>query len=124
MTTLTLAQIKLLSNDDVLALSQEELQQHLITAIEFLNIKGSRGPSRREEVLALLKDGPHTILEMAEKLGIDSKNVSSQLSYLRKDGWVIHTDENSRKYLAQDTPKVLEEDKKSSEDVIVRKSES
>jgi Predicted transcriptional regulator len=85
-------------------MSKAELIDHLCAAVNFLNAQPERGPGRKDDVLALLQTGPHGILEIAEKLGINSKNVSSQLSYLRKDGYIIHTDERSRKYLAAAEP--------------------
>ena len=57
-------------------------------------------PGRKSEVLGLLKK--HTsisIIDIAKKLNISTKNVSSQLTYLRSDGYKIFTDNNGRKIL-------------------------
>ena len=56
----------------------------------------------------MLQKGPASILDIANALDISTKNVSSQLSYLRKDGYIIHTDEKSRKYLAAAEPVKVE----------------
>ena len=37
--------------------------------------------------------------ELAESIGITPKNISSQLTYLRKDGYEIGTRSNGKKYL-------------------------
>ena len=50
-------------------------------------------PGRKEEVLALLKShGKISIPTIAKLVGISERNVSSQLSYLRKDGYLIGAD--------------------------------
>ena len=54
---------------------------------------------RKDEVLALLKAGRVTVAEMAKKIGISERNISSQLSYLRKDGILIGTDSKGRKFI-------------------------
>ena len=55
--------------------------------IEMLNNQSKSG--RKSQVLDLLKSGYDTIEAIAEKLNIQTKNVSSQLTYLRKDGHII-----------------------------------
>ena len=55
---------------------------------------------RKTQVLDLLKEnGSMSILEIASKLNISTKNVSSQLTYLRTDGYQIFTDPKGRKVL-------------------------
>lgn len=50
-------------------------------------------PGRKEEVLALLVAHKKIAIPMIAKLvGISERNVSSQLSYLRKDGHLIGAD--------------------------------
>jgi biotin operon repressor len=73
----------------------------LIETIRDLEEKLARkkGDGRKEEVLALLKTAPHSIYEMAEKLDISNKNVSSQLCYLKKDGHRIATNADGQKFL-------------------------
>lgn len=96
--------LKALNNESIASMNKADLAAYLGAAVELLNAQPERGPGRKDDVLALLQSGPYGILEIAEKLGINSKNVSSQLSYLRKDGYIIHTDERSRKYLAAAEP--------------------
>lgn len=55
---------------------------------------------RKDEVLRLLKE--HTAISipaMAKALGINERNISSQLSYLRKDGYLIGTNSRGWKFL-------------------------
>ena len=57
-------------------------------------------PGRKDEVLRLLKE--HTAISipaMAKALGINERNVSSQLSYLRKAGYLIGTNSRGWKVL-------------------------
>ena len=116
--------IKELTQEQISSMSLEELQTNLIKAVEFLNIKGVRGPGRKEDVLNLLKENPMTILEMSEKLDITPKNISSQLTYLRKDGWIIHTDHEQKKYLAQPEPvPVAKEEEETPVETKVRKKD-
>lgn len=56
---------------------------------------------RKYEVLEVLAEGSKSILEMSEELGIGSKNVSSQICYLKKEGWGIITDEEGRKMVTK-----------------------
>jgi len=55
---------------------------------------------RKSEVLGLIKHhGKITILQISEILGISTKNVSSQLTYLRQEGVNICTDVNGKKFI-------------------------
>ena len=103
-TEITREMLKNLDAETINSMNKTALQGHLTAAIQILNTQPERGPGRKDDVLAILQAGPAGILEIAEKLNINSKNVSSQLSYLRKDGYIIHTDEKSRKYLAAQEP--------------------
>ena len=108
----TIAAVRALTDENIAGMNKADLAEHLRVAVLALNTKSTRGgdsSGRADEVLAVLREGPATILEIAEKLAITSKNVSSQLCDLRKKGWVIHTDEQNRKYLQQDTPRPVEE---------------
>lgn len=108
-TEITREALRALTIEDINGMNKNALVEHLTAAVQFMNTQPERGPGRKDDVLAMLQQGPATILEIANALNITTKNVSSQLSYLRKDGWVLHTDEKSRKYLAQDTPNAPEE---------------
>lgn len=55
--------------------------------------------NRKAQVLEALKEGPKTVLEIAEQLNTTAKNVSSYLTYLRKDGVEIFTDTKGRKFI-------------------------
>jgi biotin operon repressor len=58
---------------------------------------------RKKQVYDLLKaEGPLTIKDLAKKLKISTKNVSSQLTYLRSDGINIFTDNNGKKFIHTD----------------------
>ena len=60
----------------------------------------AKGKGRKQEVLQLLKDNKViSINDIAKKLQISCKNVSSQLTYLRTDGFNICTDNKGRKFL-------------------------
>lgn len=106
MTTIEITRetLRNLTNEDIAGMNKTDLAAHLTAAVQILNTQPERGPGRKDDVLAMLQKGPATILEIANALDISTKNVSSQLSYLRKDGYVLHTDEKSRKYLAQAEP--------------------
>ena len=106
---ITREMLKALNDETINGMNKTQLQEHLSAAVELLNAQVERGPGRKDDVLAILQEGPAGILEIAEKLNINSKNVSSQLSYLRRDGYIIHTDEKSRKYIAAPKVEVTEE---------------
>jgi Fic family protein len=60
----------------------------------------SKTEGRKFQVLEFMKmNGPSTIKDIAKGLGISTKNVSSQLTYLRTDGYEIFTDNNGKKFL-------------------------
>jgi biotin operon repressor len=80
-------------------------KEELVALVETLqaqieSIKNGKG--RKAEVLELLKTNEAiTIVAMAERLGISTKNVSSQLTYLRQEGFNICTDVNGKKFLVK-----------------------
>ena len=49
----------------------------------------TKGSGRKEQVLKLIQEGYNTITDIADEIGINNKNVSSQLTYLRKEGYKI-----------------------------------
>ena len=88
------------SYEDLLARVAE-----LETQLEEANQKNTslKSPGRKEQVLALLQEKGHvSIPDIAKSLQITDRNVSSQLSYLRKDGWRIATDSRGHKFLETD----------------------
>jgi len=52
---------------------------------ELASVKASNKNGRKDEVLALMLQGKISIDELATKIDITPRNVSSQLSYLRAD---------------------------------------
>lgn len=64
------------------------------------SVASDAAPGRKAQVLAILKRRGHvSIPEIARELGISDRNVSSQLTYLRRDGYGIGTDSKGRKFL-------------------------
>ena len=62
-------------------------------------------PGRKSEVLEYLQKNGHVrVSKIAVALGISERNVSSQMTYLRKDGHCIATDSRGYKFLEL-TPK-------------------
>lgn len=57
---------------------------------------GPKGPGRKEQVLALLQNGPVSSEDIAKKLSISTKNVASQISYLKDDGKKIGKDPDQK----------------------------
>ncbi|MGL4668236.1 MAG: MarR family transcriptional regulator [Saezia sp.] len=56
--------------------------------------------NKKFDVLDLLRNNEAlSIAEIANQLNISSKNVSSLLTYLRKDEYIIHRDHTGRVYL-------------------------
>ena len=66
-----------------------------------LNLQNKKG--RKFEVLELLKTNTSiSIVEISERLGISTKNVSSQLTYLREEGYNVCTNSQGRKFLVEE----------------------
>jgi biotin operon repressor len=62
----------------------------------------AKSDGRKEQVLKVLQErGPISIMDIAEAIGISTKNVSSQLTYLRKDGHAIATKSDGRKFIEE-----------------------
>jgi len=77
---------------DVATMTIEELRAELarLSAEQEILSAGNTSGGRKAQVLAILADGKeHTVKNLAKVLGIEPTNVSSQLSYLKKDGWAI-----------------------------------
>jgi biotin operon repressor len=73
---------------------------HVIAELEAQLEQKSQNVGRKQQVLEILEtQGPLTIKDIASKLHISTKNVSSQLTYLRTDGYEIFTDNNGKKFL-------------------------
>jgi biotin operon repressor len=73
---------------------------NLIDELESQLEQKSQNVGRKQQVLEVLQmNGPMTIKDISRKLNISTKNVSSQLTYLRTDGYQIFTDNNGKKFL-------------------------
>lgn len=85
--------------------TNEELAQRVIELEMLLQQMQKRASSassnRKQDVLNLLRTGPTSIKTIAVELGTTTRNVSSVLTGLKKDGYIIHTDEQLRKYLVE-----------------------
>ena len=80
-----------------------ESNEQLILDLQVKLESRSSNEGRKQQVLEILKtNGPSTIKDIAQKLGISTKNVSSQLTYLRTDGYQIFTDNNGKKFIFDD----------------------
>ena len=68
-----------------------------------LKLEASSKDGRKSQVLDLLRNHKTiSILELSKTLNISTKNISSQLTYLRSDGYAIFTDPKGRKMLVED----------------------
>lgn len=86
------------SKEELLAMV-EELENQLICLEPRLSNHKVVKPGRKDEVLDLLKEGKISVADMAKAIGISARNVSSQLTYLRRDGIAIGTDSKGRKFI-------------------------
>lgn len=69
-----------------------------------LGIKERKEGNRKKEVLEALKESGKegvSIVEIGNRLGMSSKNVSSILSYLRKEGVRVGTRSDGRKFIEE-----------------------
>ena len=80
-----------------LTIENENLKQIILDLQVQVNTKKD---GRKSQVLDYLKSHKlSTILDISKSLNISTKNVSSQLTYLRSDGFQIFTDNNGKKFL-------------------------
>ena len=96
---------KMNENHELNEMSKEELysliedQQQTILDLQ-VKLESRNKDGRKSQVLDILKECDSiSILDISKKLGISTKNVSSQLTYLRTDGYRIFTDPNGKKCL-------------------------
>ena len=77
-----------------------EDQMQIILDLQMRLEKSNNNSGRKAQVLEILRNNSAiSIVKIAEKLGITAKNVSSQLTYLRSDGYKIFTDNYGKKVL-------------------------
>lgn len=104
------AEAMLASNAEEIAAYQERitdleealtwLQDELIAAKVAQPVVAAATAGRKDQVLALMIDGKHwKISDLAKQIGINERNISSQLTYLRKAGHAIATDSLGRKFI-------------------------
>ena len=75
--------------EEVLCYLEDRLSNHKI-----------KPKGRKEQVLKCITNGDYvSVSAMAERIGISARNISSQLTYLRKDGYAIATDSLGKKFL-------------------------
>ena len=77
-----------------------ENQEQLILELQIKLENSKNGTQRKSQVLEILRNhSAISIVDIAKKLGITAKNVSSQLTYLRADGYKVFTDNHGKKVL-------------------------
>ena len=87
-----------MTKEELIKMVEDQSKIILDLQVKIENARNSSG--RKSQVLELLKtNGSISILDIAKKLYIKTKNVSSQLTYLRTDGYKIFTDNHGRKVL-------------------------
>jgi predicted Rossmann fold nucleotide-binding protein DprA/Smf involved in DNA uptake len=114
-------------NDDTKKLLNKLTKDELITKIDELNslvesLNKNRTSKRKQEVLDLLKKNPISIYDMSVELDITNKNVSSQLCYLKKDGYLICTNSSGCKFLEDYDYDSNDEDDSLDEDELLDES--
>ena len=78
----------------------DEMCEALCYLETWLNKRPGVVTGRKEQCLKILQSAGHiSVAAMATRIGISARNVSSQLTYLRKDGHAIATDSLGRKFL-------------------------
>ena len=94
-------EIKQMSDASLMKLTKAELIEQLRhTADEAAKRPRLQKSHKKFGALKILQEsGPASIQEIADQMDISTKNVSSLLTYLRKDGYIVHTDHEGRKYL-------------------------
>ena len=99
---MTTQNITELTQEQMEKMNKKELIETLSQAISMLNERKEQRSNKKFLVLEILKRGhPISILDISNELEISTKNVSSLLCYLRKDGITIHTNEKGEKYIVR-----------------------
>lgn len=76
---------------DLYKMNKSNLIGLIIKMDQEKNATPVKAAGRKEQVLTCLRNGVNSIDKIADQLGINNKNVSSQLTYLRKDGYMIYS---------------------------------
>ena len=69
--------------------SIEDKEEVLVEVLSMMCSCVDRGEGKKGEIKGILRSGAYSINEIGEMMGINNKNVSSLLSYCRKDGWLL-----------------------------------
>ena len=78
----------------------EWLEERLAAALAAQPAVAAVTTGRKDQVLQLMITGKHwKISDLAKAVGINERNISSQLTYLRKAGHAIATDSLGRKFI-------------------------
>ena len=104
------AEAMLASNAEEIAAYQERiedlvaatswLEEQLAAALAAQPAVAAVTTGRKDQVLSLMISGKHwKISDLAKAVGINERNISSQLTYLRKAGHAIATDSLGRKFI-------------------------
>ena len=84
--------------EEMMELIEDQTQLILDLQVRLENSKN--GSNRKSQVLDILRSHKSiSIVDIAKKLNITAKNVSSQLTYLRTDGYKVFTDNHGKKIL-------------------------
>ena len=76
------------------------LEEQLVVALAAQPAVAAVTTGRKDQVLQLMITGKHwKISDLAKAVGINERNISSQLTYLRKAGHAIATDSLGRKFI-------------------------
>lgn len=84
-------------------MNSEERKEFLKELSKEVKVSFGDEGGRKSEVRKLLEENREgiSIMEIGERLGMSNKNVSSILSYLRKDGLRLGTRSDGRKYIEE-----------------------
>lgn len=84
-------------------MNSEERKEFLKELSKEVRVSFGDEGGRKSEVRKLLEENRDgiSIIEIGERLGMSNKNVSSILSYLRKDGLRLGTRSDGRKYIEE-----------------------
>ena len=81
----------------------ERVELEKLKKEELIELLLKKGSGRKSEVLGIIKrEGKVSINDIAKEIGISDRNVSSQLAYLRKDGWNFGKDSKKRIYIEEE----------------------
>ena len=81
-------------------MTKEELIAKIETLEKHIETLEAKAGGRKLQVLKYLQEHGHVaVRDIAKHIGISERNVSSQMTYLRSDGYAIATDSRGLKFL-------------------------